>query len=139
VSIDGGQPVQLSDVTANMPAISPDGKHIASFYWDERASPTQGVMVIPFAGGQPIKRFNIVPDAINGLVLRWSLDGRTLLALNDQLSNIWAHPLDGGKPAQLTNFHGDRIFNFAWSNNGQLLALARGRVTDDAVLISDLK
>ena len=139
VPVDGGEPVRLTDVTTNMPAVSPDGKHIASFYWDERASPTQGVMVIPFAGGQPVKRFNIVPDAINGFALRWSPDGRALLYLDDQLSNIWSHPLDGGKPVQLTNFQGDRIFNFAWSPDGQWLALARGRVIDDAVLISDLR
>jgi len=139
VSIDGGAPAKLSDTTANLPSISPDGKYIASFYWDDRANPTQGVMTFPFAGVQPIKRFNIVPDATNGFALHWSLDGLGLLHLDENLSNIWSQPINGGPARQLTNFRGDLIFNFAWSHDGKWLALARGTVADDVVLIEDLK
>jgi hypothetical protein len=39
----------------------------------------------------------------------------------------------------LTDFIGDKIFNFAWSRDGKWLALARGRVAEDVVLISDLR
>ena len=54
---------------------------------------------------------------------------------DETLANVWSQPLDGGKPTQLTNFEGDPIFNFAWSHDSKWLALARGRVTDDVVLI----
>ncbi len=47
--------------------------------------------------------------------------------------------IGGGPPTQVTNFNGDRIFNFAWSHDGKWLALARGKVTNDVVLITDLK
>ena len=40
---------------------------------------------------------------------------------------------------QLTNFKTGRIFNFDWSRDGKWLALARGSVTSDVVLISDLR
>ncbi|HEX6625714.1 MAG TPA: protein kinase, partial [Pyrinomonadaceae bacterium] len=139
VPIDGGDPVRLHETIANLPAISPDGKYVASFYWDERANPPQGVMILPAAGGEPVKRFDILPDAVNGFALHWSPDGRALLHFRDDLSNIWSQPVDGGKPTQATNFQGDQIFNFAWSHDGKQLALARGRVTDDVVLISDAR
>ncbi len=139
VSINGGAPSKLNDTTANLPIISPDGRYIASFYWDDAANPPVGVMILPFAGGQPVKRLNILPDAVNGFALHWSPDGRAILHFDESLANLWSQPIDGGKPTQLTNFQGDQIFNFSWSPDGKLLALARGRVKDDAVLISDVK
>jgi serine/threonine protein kinase/Tol biopolymer transport system component len=139
VSIDGGDPVQLHALNAHLPTISPDGKQVAALYQDEKANPVQGVMIFPFTGGEPTKRLNIMLDAVNGFALHWSPDGHALLRLDENLSNIWSQPVDGGSPTQVTNFQGDPIFNFAWSHDAKWLALARGRVTNDVVLISDLR
>ena len=128
--VDGGQPVRLADPTSNLPIISPDGKQIACFYWDEQANPPRGAMIIPFAGGPPTKRFHA-----DGFVLHWTSDSRAILF--NRLSNIWSQPLGDGEPLQLTDFRGDQLFNFDYSPDGQWLAAARGRVTDDVVLISD--
>jgi len=46
--------------------------------------------------------------------------------------------LDGGPSKQLTNFKPDLLFPFAWSRDGRQLALARGSVTKDVILISNL-
>ena len=54
-------------------------------------------------------------------------------------SNIWKQPLDGGPATQLTDFKTDRIFWFDWSRDGKQLALVRGTVSSDVVLISDIK
>ncbi len=45
--------------------------------------------------------------------------------------------MDGGDPVQVTDFQGDQIFNFDYSPDGKWLAVARGRITDDVVMISD--
>lgn len=45
----------------------------------------------------------------------------------------------GGNPVQVTDLQGDQIFNFDYSPDGKWLALVRGRVTDDVVLIEDLR
>jgi hypothetical protein len=38
----------------------------------------------------------------------------------------------------LTNFTSDQIFGFGWSTDGKRLAIARGTVTNDVVLVSNL-
>jgi eukaryotic-like serine/threonine-protein kinase len=136
--LGGGQPVRLSDPTANLPVVSPDGKQIACFYWDEQAKPPRGIMIIPFTGGVPTRRFDISPHA-DGFVLDWTPDSRALLYIDTRLTNIWSQPVNGGEPAQVTNFQGDQIFNFDYSPDGKWLAVARGIVTNDVVLIRDLK
>jgi len=134
--IDGGEPFRLSDPTANLPVVSPDGKQVACFYWDEQANPPRGAMILPFAGGPPTRRFDIGPHN-GGFVLHWTPDSRFLLYVGALHSNIWSQPIDGGAPVQLTDFQGDQVFDFDYSPDDQWLAVARGRVTDDVVLISD--
>jgi len=56
----------------------------------------------------------------------------------DLFSNIWRQPLDGSAPRQLTHFTSDRIFSFAWSRDGKRLAVSRGTVSGDVVLIRNL-
>jgi len=63
----------------------------------------------------------------------------TYIDSQDGVSNIWSQPLNGGKPVQVTNFKTGRIFNFAWSRDGKQLALARGTLTNDVILISDFR
>jgi hypothetical protein len=43
--------------------------------------------------------------------------------------------LSGGAPEQITDFGSDRIFAFAQSHDGRRLAVARGTVQSDVVLI----
>jgi Tol biopolymer transport system component len=137
VPIEGGAPLQVSGPSANLPIFSPNSKQIASFYWDELANPTRGVMILSTNGGEPTKRFNI-RSGRDGFALRWSADGQSILFLRN-MSDIWAQPVNGGSPEQLTHFQGDQIFNFDYSWDGKWLAAARGRITDDVVLIRDLR
>ncbi|HEX6730119.1 MAG TPA: protein kinase [Pyrinomonadaceae bacterium] len=137
VSIDGGTPLQVSGPTANLPIVSPDSKQIACYYWDEQANPTRGVMILAADGGEPTRRFNI-RSGRDGFALRWMADGRSILFPRN-MSDIWAQPVDGGNPVQLTHFQGDQLFNFDYSPDGKWIAVARGRVTEDAVLIRDLR
>ncbi len=74
-----------------------------------------------------------------GSATHWTPDGRALLYIDDHLANIWSQPVDGGKPMQLTNLQGDQIFRFDYSPDGKWLALARGRMTDDVILIRDFR
>jgi eukaryotic-like serine/threonine-protein kinase len=135
VPIDGGSAAQIGDKVSWSPVVSPDGKLIACYYAAEDIRQVK-LAVIPFEGGTPVKMFDIVSQTV-----RWTADGRALTYIVDRTgtSNIWNQPLDGGPVTQLTDFKTDRIFWFDWSGDGKQLALIRGAVSSDVVLINDTK
>ena len=136
VPLQGGTPEQLTDYASSFPSISPNGKWIA---FDDYAQPgANKIGVIPFAGGQPLRTFDYSASGSPGYpLLRWTQDSRevTYILAKQGVSNIWVQPFDGGPPKQLTDFTAGQIFNFAWSQDGRQIALARGSETDDVVLI----
>ena len=69
------------------------------------------------------------------------MDGRALLysVIINNVSNIWSQPLDGGKPVQVTNFKENSITAFDWSRDGKTLAVSRGILIRDAVLINSAR
>jgi Tol biopolymer transport system component/predicted Ser/Thr protein kinase len=139
VPLEGGTPEQITDYASAYPTISPDGKWIA---FEDYAQPTANkIAVIPFSGGQPVRTFDSSVSGVAGYpVIHWTNGGRALTYVLDKqgVSNIWAQPLDGSPPKQLTDFRTDSIYNFAWSQDGQQLALARGTRNQDVVLIRSL-
>ncbi|HKQ80070.1 MAG TPA: winged helix-turn-helix domain-containing protein [Blastocatellia bacterium] len=136
VSIEGGEPERLSSELANRPLVSPDGKWISCFHRDENDGRSK-VALIPFAGGKPT--FIEGMEQPDFQIVSWSPDSRALnyIATRQGVSNIWSKPIDGGPARQLTKFTSDRIFRFAWSRDGKLLACERGVTIKDVVLISD--
>jgi eukaryotic-like serine/threonine-protein kinase len=140
LSLEGGSPEQLTNYASTYPSISPDGKQIA--FDDYADHHTNKIGVIPFAGGQPIKTFDYSASSVPGYpIIRWSQNGRALNYIRDRgdVSNIWAQPIEGGRPEQITDFSAGQIFSFAWSKDGRRLALARGSQTSDVVLIRNLQ
>jgi len=134
VSIDGGEPVQLNDNASSRPAISPDGKWIACAYFERERIKTA---VYPFAGGEPVRVLDVSSP---NFYVRWTPDGLALAHIDRQTHrNIVSEPIDGGPPKPLTNFQSDHIFRFAWSRDGKQLALVRGNVTSDVVLIRNFR
>jgi len=136
IPLQGGTPEQLTEYASSYPSVSPDGKWIA---FNDYAHPgTSRIGVVPFAGGQPVRTFDYSASSSAGYpLLRWTQDSRELTYILDKqgVSNIWVQPFDGGPPKQLTDFTAGLIFNFAWSQDGQQIALARGSWTADVVLI----
>src|SRR5271170_6999236 len=53
--------------------------------------------------------------------------------------NIWMQPVDGSKGHQVTNFTTDHIRSFAWSPDGKTLAVVRGHLVSDVVLLREGK
>ena len=138
VGIDGGPPVQLTEKLSFSPAISPDGKEVVCFYLEDENSPAK-LAILPFQGGQPVKTFPLAAEA--GTNLSWSVDGSAVVYIvtTGGVSNLWAQPVSGTQPKQLTSFTSDRIFRFDFSRDGKQLALARGNRSSDVVLISNFK
>jgi serine/threonine protein kinase/dipeptidyl aminopeptidase/acylaminoacyl peptidase len=136
VTIDGGVPIQLTDKPSWRPVISPDGKRIACHRLDEGQ---WKIALLPFEGGMPIRIFN--NSGVYNRPILWTPDGRAVafIRTTEGVSNLFTQPLDGGEPQKLTDFKDQRIFNFAWSRDGKQLALSRGVVNSDVVLITNFK
>lgn len=118
-------------------AVSGDGTRIAGLCMDFRRQKL-AIYVIPAQGGEPERTYDVPAwTATNRPSLRWTPDGRALsyIATTAETSNIWIQPIAGGPPRQLTNFAEGLIWAHAWAADGRL-ALARGRVNQDIVLIT---
>jgi Tol biopolymer transport system component len=131
--IEGGTPVRLSEEVVACPSVSPDGKRIASTYF---GGDKRGVAIRSFEGGKPSQHFDLP-----AVQVRWSPDGAALLYQKSEagVSNIWAQPIAGGAPKKLTGYKADEIFLFDISRDGKQLALSRGAVNNDVVMIRDVK
>jgi Tol biopolymer transport system component len=133
VSIDGGEPVQLTDYPSSSADISPDGKFIAFRYEESPDSPMK-LGIIPITGGRPVKSFDVRENP----PLRWSPDAQlvTYIKTDDGVSNIWGQPVNGGPVRPLTKFTSELISGFDWTKNNELIC-ARGHEARDPVLISN--
>jgi Tol biopolymer transport system component len=135
--VNGGQPEQLSSEWSYAPSYSPDGTKLA---FAVLQSPAVEVEVRSASGG-PVRRIPSPGIGERGTVneYRWSPDGEGIdtIRRRDGLDNIWRLPLDGGPPHQVTSFDADLIRSFAWSADGRFLAVTRGSVIRDVVLIRD--
>jgi Tol biopolymer transport system component len=69
--------------------------------------------------------------------VRWSPDSQSIAYVNTTggFSDIWAQPLDGSPPKQLTHFKAEKIIAFDWSPDGRTFAFVRGVETSDVILI----
>jgi eukaryotic-like serine/threonine-protein kinase len=134
-SLDGGAPQPMTKGAASHPMVSPDGKWIALYAFDEIANRFE-LAIVPIEGGEPTKLSYRVDSAFG-----WTPDSKAVLYVDDNngFSNIWSQTLDGRPPKQITNFSDGTIFNFAWSRDGKQLFLARGAVNSDVVLINNVK
>jgi TolB protein len=139
VSIEGGAPVQLTAHPAQMPSISPDGKLISYFYFDEQRNNQPKLSIIPFDGGEPVKTIDL-PRSVQPIAFGWLPDGRSIAYLDNSsgILNVWSQPVDGGAPKQLTNFKSEFVNSFAISRDGKIAAY-RFSATRDIVLIKSFR
>jgi Tol biopolymer transport system component len=136
----GGEPSRLTSKLAVWPSVSPDSRLVACWHIDEQKK-SIALAVVPLAGGEPVKAFEVSPSANTWAEIRWTPDGRGLTYVDapDGVGNVWLQPLAGGPPRRLTDFKSDRIFRFDWSRDGKQLVCSRGGETNDVVLISGLR
>lgn len=139
VSIDGGQPEQISNLFINQARVSPDGKTLACRYQEENPNSPRKLIILPIEGGTPMKSFDLLPTTVGSP--EWVADGKSVIFydLRTGTPNLWSFPLDGGPMKQLTDFKPDGIFNRQLSFDGKWMAMGRGLVTGDVVLISDFR
>jgi len=137
VSAAGGTPSQITQETFSSPRYSPDGKLLAGFLAG-RPDTSPQLAVMPAEGGARLHTLTLPPDFG---AYDWAPDGRAIqyTLVRNGVGNLWEQPLTGGAAHQITNFTSDEIFSFAWSPDGKQLALSRGRLSHDVILISNFR
>jgi Tol biopolymer transport system component len=147
IASDGGESSTLFDEyrTVSSPAVSPNGKQIAFAFSRTQADEFQyGIGVLSLADLQLQNTF--VVDIRLGTIyerptVQWSPDGQFVYYINynSGVSNLWRVNVADGSAAAVTSFKVGRVYNFAYSPNGTKLALARGTVDSDVVIIRLLR
>jgi Tol biopolymer transport system component len=137
VSIDGGEPFMLTEYPAPYPSASPNGKMIACL---GRTESRGELLILPFEGGQPLKRSGIGGGDFTDYRIQWTPDGKSLIYVvgRNGVEALVKQPLDGGPAQEIVDFGEDDSFDFGYSVDGQSLAVTRGSWHHDIVLISDL-
>jgi eukaryotic-like serine/threonine-protein kinase len=116
------------------PMLSPDGTLLAGHYIDS-GSRGERVALLPVAGG-PVRLLNTVPASAT-----WMPDGKSMVYIDTRggVSNLMRQPIAGGVAVPLTKFTSDQIFSYAVAPDTAQIALVRGRVSSDVVLVSSGK
>jgi Tol biopolymer transport system component/predicted Ser/Thr protein kinase len=141
VPVTGGEPVALTNVPANRPSVSPDGKWLlCRLRSTVPGVPLWRTALIPLDGKGSTRYFE-APRYGAPPMLQWHPDGRSILYVDmkNNVSNIWQQDLDGGAPRQLTNLDSGDVFSYAIARDGKRLAIARGEWTRDAVLVRNFR
>jgi len=135
VSINGGEPIKLTDYPSNRPDVSPDGKQFVAWYKKEKSTPWK-VGLIPIEGGQPIRDFEMTQNS----PLQWTRGGDAISFVKTEaaVSNVWSQPLNGESPKQITKFTTEQILFFDWSSDNQLVC-SRNLTVRNAVLLHNFR
>lgn len=143
--INGGEAIKVSRLTEataeSFVSVSPDGKWLAYRHVSSQQEPrgderTIQIGVLPSDGNGEPRIFDL---ALRRPAIRWAADSSAFYYSSGTFNSsaLMLQPIDGSTARKLIDFP-DRIFNFAWSKDGENLAAAKGRQLGDAILISNL-
>lgn len=143
VLADGGEPTLLFDEyrTVSSPQISPDGTKIAfAFGRAQSGSIQSGLGILNSVDNHLLATYNArltFGTIYEHPTVQWSTDGTLLYYINldGDVSNVWGMNTADSTTSMFTKFTTGRVFNFALSSDGSRLALARGTVESDVLVL----
>jgi serine/threonine protein kinase len=139
VPVEGGPSQRVSDqIVATRFDISPDGKVAAFGTFDHLGDHKAKLVLVATDSGEITKTlaFDHLPEG----GIQFSRDGQAVIypVRDAGVDNLWQQPLDGSAGKHITSFDSEHIGDsFGWSSDGSKLAIIRGHVDSDVVLIRD--
>ena len=133
VGPEGGPLRRLTKGPAFRGSIDRTGRRVAYYY----AHPEQGfrVGVASIDGGPLLADLPCDPPTVNSRI-ELRDEGVYLNTVPGDRSNVWWQPLDGRAATRVTSFDDQMLFDFAVSQDGKTLAVARGPRIRDAQMIT---
>jgi len=135
VSIEGGQPETLVRDASWGWSVSPDGKRIVGR--DVRELDHRLVLTVYSTEDKKTNYHELDQRASAPLAFAPDPKAVVYVVREKGVDNLWEQPLDSSPPRQLTHFSKERIMRFRFSPDGSKLAIERGHVESDAVLLRD--
>jgi serine/threonine protein kinase/Tol biopolymer transport system component len=135
VSIEGGDPETLVKEATWGWSVSPDGKTIVST--EVREMDHRLVLRFDSVEDKKTNYRDLDPRASPPLAFTPDPKAVVFLVREKNIDNLWEQPLDGSPARQLTHFTSEQIGRFRFSPDGTKLAIERGHLESDAVLLRD--
>jgi Tol biopolymer transport system component len=132
--VAGGDPETIFERPAAYPALDPSGARVAFYYYDGASRPRLAVKAL--AGGPLLVDLPVeaTPGAGSRLALRD--EGIYFNTVRGDTANVWLLPANGGDARRVTAFDEQFLDDFAVSEDGATLAVARVSRGRDAYAIS---
>ena len=137
VPLDGGKSERISDMPAFGFGISPDGSLAAFSTFPSPSTPKEVLALVPLDSPQNTKLVDLQRPCQGSV--HFAPDGKAVVYpfKDKEADNLWLQPLDGSPGRQLTNFKSEFIGNYRWSFDHSKLAITRGHVDSDVVLLQE--
>ena len=136
VSVEGGAPETIVKAPVGTFGLSPNGKEIASL--DVLELDHKLILRRDSTDTRQMAYHDIDQRALPyGLV--YTPDGKSIVyrVREKGVDNLWVQPLDNGPYRQFSHFMNDHIQHVAFSLDGTKIAIERGSVESDAVMLHD--
>jgi len=135
VSLEGGQPETLMKDAPWGWSVSPDGNRIVGR--EVRELDHRLVLTIYSLEDKKTNYHDLDQRASAPLAFAPDPKAVVYVVREKGVDNLWEQPLDSSAPRQLTHFTSEQIARFRFSPDGTKLAIERGHVESDAVLLRD--
>jgi Tol biopolymer transport system component/phage shock protein PspC (stress-responsive transcriptional regulator)/predicted Ser/Thr protein kinase len=135
VSVEGGEPETVMREALWGWSVSPDGKTIVST--EVRELDHRLVLRFDSVEDKKTNYHDLDPRASPPLAFTPDPKAVVYLVREKGIDNLWEQPLDNSPPRQLTHFVSEQIARFRFSPDGTKLAIERGHIESDAVLLRD--
>src|SRR6202043_2065709 len=135
VSLEGGQPETLMTDAPWGWSVSPDGNRIVGR--EVRELDHRLVLTVYSLEDKKTNYHDLDQRASAPLAFAPDPKAVVYVVREKGVDNLWEQPLDSSAPRQLTHFTSEQIARFRFSPDGTKLAIERGHVEWDAILLRD--
>lgn len=138
VSINGENPIKLTDRTTSSPRISPDGKTIACNILNPGTNKMRLALISAETG--EVLKYVETPQNDDIPFLDWSKDGENLFVVlqRGKPQSFWKLPLNGSQPEKIREWENDAVFRLAISRNGERVFYEVGNQLNSVVQFQSL-